>query len=142
MGCGSWDAKKFTDEFISSECYQKPLELEEGNEGTFLEVRYRIEDNRIRYKIKNDNEGEETKVWRYQHFQSGAPFLQKRATLMACLRKVQCMASDPLALVEGALAKIAEFQRLRYPISILTKACVFLAANTGETAWFRVKDKL
>ena len=54
---------------------------------------------------------------------------------MACLRKAQTMASDPQTLKEGALAKIAEFQRLRYPISVLNKACVFLAANTGEVTW-------
>ena len=52
------------------------------------------------------------------------------------------MASDPQTLKEGALAKIAEFQRLRYPISVLNKACVFLAANTGEVTWLRVRDTL
>ena len=104
--------------------------------------RHSVERRHALYRLKNDNEDGRQNIWRYQHFHSGAPFLQKRATLMACLRKAQTMASDPQALKEGALAKIAEFQRLRYPISVLNKACVFLAANTGEVTWLRVRDTL
>jgi hypothetical protein len=134
-----WDAKKFTDEFISSECYQKPLELEEGNEGTFLEVRYRIEDNRIRYKIKNDNEGEETKVWRYQHFESNSPYAQKIATLTATLRKVHNYSSDKGMLIEGAVSKLREFTRLEYPQATLKQVCGDMWAKTREQEWLHIK---
>ena len=34
----------------------EPLKLEDGKEGTFLEVRFRIERNEFRFRLKNDNE--------------------------------------------------------------------------------------
>ena len=55
--------------------YQEPLKLERGHDGTFLETRFTIENNVFRYKLKNDNEGGEVKVWRYMHFHSNAPFV-------------------------------------------------------------------
>ena len=82
------------------------------------------------------------KVWRYQHWDSNTPFLQKRATLTACLRKVQQQASDPAAMIPSALDKIAEFRRLRYPESVLSKACNFLGASTGEGTWITVRNAL
>ena len=42
----------------------------------------------------------------------------------------------------AALEKIAEFRRLRYPKSILSKACTFLAASTGEGAWITIRNAL
>ena len=92
--------------------------------------------------MKNDNADGERNVWRYQHFDSNAPYLQKRATITACLRKVQKMSSDPLSMERGALAKIAEFRRLRYPISGLAKACSLLGATTGEGTWITVRNAL
>ena len=47
------------------------------------------------------------------HFHANAPFIQKRATLTACLRKVNRMASDTANLYVSALDKVAEFRRLR-----------------------------
>ena len=47
------------------------------------------------------------------------PFTQRRATLTACLRKVHKMASDVDILRVSAMAKIAEFRRLRYPVGLL-----------------------
>ena len=47
-------------------CYQKPLKLEAGKDGTFLETRFWIEGDQIRFRLKNDNEGHDQKVWRYQ----------------------------------------------------------------------------
>ena len=82
------------------------------------------------------------KVWRYQHFHSATPYLQKRATLIACLRKVQQMSSDPYNMAEGALAKIAELRRLRYPINVLRKTCSYLGASTGVGTWITVRDAL
>ena len=98
--------------------------------------------NQIRHKLKNDNGGGEAKIWRYHHWYSNTPFLQKRATLTACLRKVQQQASDPAALHEGALDKMAEFRRLHYPMSVLQKACTFLGASTGEGTWITVRNAL
>ena len=98
--------------------------------------------NEFEFRLKNDNENGKQKVWRYQHFHSNSPFLQKRATLVACLRKVQEMASGPHILYTSALAKVEEFRRLRYPLSVLHKTCAYLGASTGEAAWLDVRDVL
>ena len=45
-------------------------------------------------------------------------------------------------MAEGALAKIAEFRRLRYPINVLRKTCSYLGATTGVGAWITVRDAL
>ena len=109
-----------------------------------METRLWIQNNQIRHKLKNDNEGDEVKVWRYKHFDDGSPFMEKRATLTACLKKVQQMASDSMADVfaKAALDKIAEFRRLRYPLSVLTNCCTFLGASTGVQQWYHVRDAL
>ena len=52
------------------------------------------------------------------------------------------MASDPHSMAEGALAKIAEFRRLRYPINVLRKICSYLGASTGVGEWITVRDAL
>jgi len=127
-----WDSAAFLQDLEKSHCYQEPLKLEAGRDGTFLETRFWIENNRIRFKLKNDNETHIDTVWRYQHWESNSTFLQKRATLTACLRKVQSMASDPVCLGDSALAKIAEFRRLRYPLSVCQKACNYLGQPRGR----------
>ena len=138
----AWDSEKFVKDFVTSECYQKPLKLEEGKEGTFLETRYLVENGDIKHKLKNDNEGGKDSVWRYQHWFSNTAFMQKRATLTACLQKAHQMASDPQRVREGALDKIAEFRRLRYPLSVLQKACNVLGATSGEGMWITVRNAL
>ena len=138
----AWDADSFVRDFAESRCYQKPLKLEEGKDGTFLETTYWIEGEDIKHILKNDNASGGSKVWRYQHWYSNTPFLQKRATLTTCLRKAQQMASDPGCLYRGALDKIAEFRRLHYPMSVLQKACTFLGASTGEGTWITVRNAL
>ena len=100
-----------------------------------------MEFGRIRFRLKNDNEAETT-IRRYQHFRSETPFLQKRATLTAALRRVQRMSSDADCMSTGAGHKIAEFRRLRYPLSVIRQACSFLAATTAEPTWICVRDAL
>ena len=68
--------------------------------------------------------------------------MQKRATLTAVLRRAEKMASDEGSLVKGGLAKIEEFRRLRYPISVLKQACSYLAASSGRPGWLAVRDTL
>ena len=137
---GTWDKEAFLKDFKES-CYET-LKLEEGNDGTFLETRYWKLNNRIRYRLKNDNEKGDQKIWRYQHWHSNVPFIQKRATLKACLRKVQQQASDPAAMGTSALEKITEFRRIRYPESVLWKACNYLGASSGNRTWITVRDAL
>ena len=122
----NWGLKK-----VRKKCTEPPLS-----------VQYWIEDGEIKYQLKNDNADGERNVWRYQHFDSNAPYLQKRATITACLRKVQKMSSDPLSMERGALAKIAEFRRLRYPITALRRICSYLGATSGEGTWIRIREAL
>jgi hypothetical protein len=137
-----WDAAAFIKDFQESECYQKPLKLEAGKDGTFLETRFKIRGNNFDLKLKNDNEDGEVKLWRYQHFHSNSPFMQKRATLAACLRKVHGMASDASMRYTSGLAKVAEFRRLRYPLYVLCKTCAYLGASTGDSTWIQIRDYL
>ena len=138
-----WDHERFLRDFEKSECYMEPLKLEPGKEGTFLETSFKVENGSLRYWLKNDNiAGEEPKVWRYHHFHSHAPYKQKQATLITCLRKVASMASDGAALRLSARHKLAEFQRLRYPRSMLWAACSKMGATTRVGDWFELRDRL
>ena len=132
----NWNHDDFLEKMIHS--YDEPLELEEGKEGTFLETTYEVSATDIRYKLKNENE-RMTKIWRYQHFQSYSPFSQKRATLIACLRKVQRHASDRINLHSSALAKLREFRNLGYPKDVLTKACTHLAISSEDPTWLSIR---
>ena len=137
-----FDHVKFTEEFCKSECYRPPLALEDGGEDTFLETTFEItETNKIRYWLKNVNKaGEQPKIWRYAHFASYAPFEQKRAVLMASLRKVHKMASDKQARITSARQKLMEFERLEYPRRMIWTACTTMGVTTRDTAWFRVRE--
>ena len=97
--------------------------------------------NRICHWLKNQNQ-RETAVWRYAHFDSHAPFSQKRAVLMACLLKVDKMASDERCRITSARQKLAEFIRLRYPRRMLWTACTTMGVKTRHTSWFKVRDYL
>ena len=134
-----WNFEKFIQDFEKSDCYWSPLKLEEGDPNTFLESTFSIENNAIRFKIKNANESER-KVWRYHEYDSYCHYKQKRATLMACLKKVQRLASDNEMLKTSAIAKLQEFKDRGYPRSIRTYVCAVLARDTGNTTWFRVRD--
>ena len=88
-----WDHEAFVDNFCKSEVYVEPLRLEDGKDNTFLETRFEVKQDRINFWLKNENE-KEKKIWRYNHFHSHSSFVQKRATLTACLKKTEAMASD------------------------------------------------
>ena len=138
----SWDEDRFLQD-LCNECYHPPLKLEDGAEGTFLETSFEITGNRIRHWLKNDNAtGKPPKIWRYAHFDSHADFTQKRAVLMACLRKVQTMASDADALLASATQKVAEFTRLSYPRKLLWTACTTMGVTTRHPAWFRAREQI
>ena len=139
---GEWDYEKFCQDFEESQCYHPPLTLTDGTPNTFLETRFHITtDNEIRFWLKNDNEYGK-KVWRYQHYDSHAPFLQKRALLTACLKKVNAMASDRDTLYMSAMAKLREFHQLGYPYGMLVAACNFVGASMAERRWLDVRDAL
>lgn len=136
-----WDHERFLADFTRSECYHPPLTLEDAKEDTFLETTFKVADGNIHHWLKNENKpGNPPKVWRYQHWASYCSFEQKRATLSACLKKVQGMASDSDALYDSARQKLEEFKRLAYPRSVLRGACTYMAGCTGCYAWIRVRQ--
>ena len=117
--------------------------LGEGSADTFLETKIiRKHNGDLEHRLKNDNENGTKKIWRYQHWHSNSPVTQKRATLTACLRKVHQQASNNEQLLKSALGKIEELWQLRYPTSILQKACNLLGASTGNRTWITVRDTL
>ena len=81
-------------------------------------------------------------VWRYHHFASYCSFEQKRATVMACMKKVQAMASDRDVLHQSAVQKMEEFRRLSYPIAVLRGVCTYMAACTHEYEWIKVRSEV
>tara|TARA_B110000008_G_scaffold202883_1_gene201537 strand:- start:398 stop:919 length:522 start_codon:yes stop_codon:yes gene_type:complete len=139
----SWDHERFLADFERSECYHRPLELEDGAQGTFLETTFEWKGDRWAYQIKNENRaGEEPKVWRYKDFRSHAPYAQKRALITMMMRKVAKMASDKQTLAESAMQKLEEFRRLRYPIGLLRGVCNFMGATTGDGTWIGIRNAI
>ena len=102
MRKGGWDSQRFYEDFRRSECYARPLDLEEASDGTFLETYFTVEHDRIEYRLKNANEGDVKKVWRYQSWESYSPSEQKRRTLVATLKKVAAMASSEKEMMNSA----------------------------------------
>ena len=138
----TWDFTRFCKDFTRSECYHPPLRLTDGTHGTFLETRFELRDGKFRYWLKNDNDGSTKRVWRYMHYRSHAPYLQKRALVTSCLKKVHSMASYTHALKSSAHAKIHEFLQLQYPKHMLRSACTYVAATTNTRAWLDVRDSV
>ena len=68
-----WDRQRFYEDFKRSECYARPLNLEEATDGTFLETFFTVQHDHIDFRLKNVNEGEVKKVWRYQAWDSYSP---------------------------------------------------------------------
>lgn len=56
------------------------------------------------------------------------------------LQRVQRMASSPDQIVSAAMQKIAEFRRLKYPMSIIRGACTYVAATSGNARWLDVRS--
>ena len=140
-----WDHEKFMADFKKSGgCYFEPLKLEPGKDGTFLETQYELRDGKFSYRLKNENliSDRSPKVWRYQHYKSHSTAAQKRAVLIATLRKVHSMASGPEVIFQSARQKLAEFERLQYPPAMLRGACGYIGKITGEGRWIAVRESL
>ena len=102
---------------------------------------FRVEGGRIRFRLKNVNTGGAKKVWRYHAWDSYVPEQQKRSTLLATLKKVDCMASDEAERLESALDKLREFEDLGYPVAVRRQACRIIAEETGGMAWLLAAAK-
>ena len=140
----NFDSNSFKEAFSKSECYPPPLKLEDAKENTFLETSFQItHDNKIHHWLKNENvPTEPAKKWRYAHFNSHNPFMQKRAVFLACLKKVQQMASDTQILKQSAIQKIEEFRKLQYPRKLVWTLCTTMGVQTRQSAWFEIRDNM
>jgi hypothetical protein len=136
-----FDHGKLLDEFKQSQCYWPPLNLENANNGIFLETQIEIRNNTIRHKLKNDN-AKEIMTWRYMHINSNNKHTYKKAALITNLRKVDYMASDDMMLIGSAIDKLREFVLLGYPKGMLYDACTKMAVLTRAQAWFMIRGKL
>ena len=73
------------------------------------------------YSAKPENEADLRYMWKYMHFRSHMAYKQKRAVMIAALKKTQALASNPVTTIYGALKKISEFERLGYPNAMKEK---------------------
>ena len=138
-----WNSDAMIMDFEKNCYHSTPLTLENAKENTFLESTFKIENNKFRFWIKNDNTLEQpNKIWRYQRFESATPFEQRRAVLSSALLKVHRMASDAETLHQSAVQKLAEFARLGYPRGLLRQQCSKMAATQGTYEWIRVRDNI
>ena len=138
-----FDAQTLMADLSHSHCYLPPLKLEQAPPDTFLETTFRIENNHITYKIKNENhENAPPKTWRYAHFKDHTAFAQKRSVLQATLMKVHNLASDNENIYVSAKQKLAEFRRLQYPERMLWTACTTVGVRTRRRIWFTIRDEL
>ena len=96
--------------------------------------------NTIRRWLKNEAKTGES--WKYAHYKSHSSRTQKRAVLVACLRKIHLMANDVGGLYFSAIKKLKEFENLDYPVGMLRNACNRLGATTGEGAWIGIRNRL
>ena len=122
--------------------YWPPLALEDARDATFLETSFELKaDGTLAYWLKNDN-AQERRIWRYQHWRSHAPFAQKKALVIACLRKVHKMASDRKRRYVSALDKLREFVAIGYPVTLLRSICNLLARTTSDSTWVGVRNSI
>ena len=137
----TWDSERLVNDLKKSECYWPPLKLEAGNDGTFLETKFQInpDGKNITYRLKNTNEEKkEPQIWRYHHFESYGSYVQKRATLLATLKKVHHMASDETQLWYSGKEKLREFAQLQYPRGIRKYMCGLMARDTQDGTWYKI----
>ena len=140
---GQFDHNRFLLDFQKSDCYWPPLTLEDAKEDTFLETTFRLQENNLRFWLKNENTmANPSKIWRYAHFYSYVTLEMKKKILKATLLKLHNMASDDGVLCESAIDKLHEFKRLGYPPSLIASACGILAARTRNTMWFRIRNSM
>ena len=86
----AWDHARFERDFETS-IYFPPLKLidaSERNHGNYLEMEFAVVKNQMVRRLKNENKiGEVPQVWRYQHFESHGPSMQKRALVSSSLQR-------------------------------------------------------
>ena len=116
-----------------------PLNLEPSKEGVFLETEFEIKNNQVVHRLKNDNKDAfKPKIWRYQHFNSYAPYVRKRAVITAAFKKVQMHASDRQQCIMSGIEKAREFMAAGYPASVIKYCTNIMATQNDYWAWKEV----
>ena len=130
-----WDSKNFQ-ENLTKECYVPPLCLEPSKEGVFLETEFEVVRNKVVHRLKNDNKDAfNPHIWRYQHFNSFAPYIRKRAVIMAAFNKVQFHASDRYQCTYSGILKAREFMVAGYPDSVIKYCTNIMSSHHDFWAW-------
>ena len=130
-----WDSQSFK-EALTKHCYVAPLCLEPSKEGVFLETEFEIINNKIVHRLKNDNKNAfQPHIWRYQHFNSFAPYVRKRAVIMAAFNKVNFHASDRHQCIQSGILKAREFMVACYPDSVIKYCTNIMASHHDYWAW-------
>ena len=126
-----WDSQRFCNVFTESTCYHPPLKLVEGTDNTFLETRFKIENNKIKHWLK-------TKLKNIQKYGGTNTYMDHTYTNELCSQRakkryIRCkMASERELLEFSGLAKVKESLNLKYPRHVVKAACSYMAASTGE----------
>ena len=76
--------------------------------------------------------------WRYHHYSSALPFIQKKTILFSTLKKLHHLASDNKQLFLSALHKLREFATLEYPVGLRKMLCVNMLRETGNPTWIKL----
>ena len=136
-----WDNKTFHDD-LTKHCYAPPLTLEPSKDGVFLETEFEIVKNKIVHRLKNDNKNAfQPHIWRYEHYNSFAPYVRKRAVIMAAFNKVQFHASDRHQCTLSGILKAREFMAAGYPDSVIKYCTNIMASHHDFKAWKDVYAK-
>ena len=136
-----WNYQDFISDFERSECYMDPLHLEDADQNTFLETSFTTM-NPGTIVQSQKNEADPKYMWKYMHFKSHMAYKQKRAVMIAALKKTQSLASNPVTTIYGALRKISEFERLGYPNAMLRFVCARIAMETEDPIWFAIRKRI
>ena len=130
-----WNSQSFVKD-LTNQCYVAPLCLEPSKDGVFLETEFEIIQNKIVHRLKNDNKDAfKPNIWRYQHFNSFAPYIRKRAVIMAAFNKVNFHASDRHQCIQSGILKAREFMVAGYPDSVIKYCTNSMASHHDYWAW-------
>ena len=136
-----WDMKSFLTD-IHANCYVAPLKLEDAAAGVFLETEFEMSPH-LTFQIKNANKDMHAPVvWRYQHFNSYAPYTRKRATIISALKRVVYFASDDAAMIRSGIMKLQEFAHAGYPYSVLKYCCDAMARDGNHKVWYAIREHM
>ena len=91
----------------------KPLRLEDADQNTFLETSFKVNPGTIVQSQKN--EADLRYMWKYMHFRSHMAYKQKRAVMIAALKKTQALASNPVTTIYGAFKKDKRIRKTWVP---------------------------